>query len=462
MPRPPAKLEILTSLSAEVNVIKCSNAPTTAQRAPHLTRIPKSRFHLEKGRCAVGAQKPPPPPPSWHRELVSHGVTGTNGKTSTVGLLAAALGTLRRPVASVTTLGSFLDERLFDVDKSHAGLLATLAEGLRLGGEHAVLEMTSEALALGYARAWPCSGATFTNLSHDHLDAHVSPEHYLASKAQLFMALSPGGYAVLNGCDPACQLLAEVLPPGVRTLHYGLASRGEPHVELDLEARDVEVTWRGTRASLRSSLPGLPPRLALRAVGPEHVENALAALAAAILAGADAGAAADAIEQAEPRPGRFEIHGTSPRVVVDFAHGPDALLRTLRTARGLCAGELWLVFGAGGNRDRDKRPAMGEAARAADHVVLTSDNCRDEDPRQICRDIERGLSDHPRVTIELDRATAIRRTVADAAEDDVVLVAGRGPETELRIGQRLVALADAEVVEAALAARRGRQRRLTP
>lgn len=400
--------------------------------------------------------KRPPPPPSWHRELLSHGVTGTNGKTSTVGLLAAALGTLGRPVPSVTTLGAFIDDAPFDAPKTHDGLLQAISEGLKRGAEHAVLEMTSEALALGYAQAWPCQGATFTNLSHDHLDAHQSPEHYLASKAQLFMALPAGGYAVLNGCDEACALLAEVLPTGVRLLRYGVASRGAPHAALELEGLDIATSWQGTSARLASELPGVPQRLHVRAIGAEHMENALAALAAAVLAGADAAAAARAIEAAPPRPGRFQVYGRGPHVVVDFAHSPDALTRTLGTARSLCGGKLWLVFGAGGNRDRDKRPVMGQAARAADRVVLTSDNCRDEDPRDICAALQSGLGDHPGVAIELNREQAIVETVLAAATNDVVLVAGRGPERELLLGDRRIPLVDGDVVEAALTSRRSR------
>jgi UDP-N-acetylmuramoyl-L-alanyl-D-glutamate--2,6-diaminopimelate ligase len=398
----------------------------------------------------------PPPPPSWHRELTSHGVTGTNGKTSTVGLLAAALGTLGGPVPSVTTLGAFIDEAPFAAPSGHDGLLQALSEGLKRGARHAVLELTSEALALGYAQAWPCQGATFTNLSHDHLDAHQSPEHYLASKAQLFMALPAGGYAVLNGCDDACALLSEVLPPGVRTLRYGVMTRGTAHAPLDLEALEVSTTWGGTTAALRTQLPSAPAQLAVRAIGAEHMENALAALAAATLAGADPAAAARAIAAAAPRPGRFEVHGTGPHVVVDFAHSPDALTRALRTARSLCQGKLWVVFGAGGNRDRDKRPMMGRAARVADRVVLTSDNCRDEDPRDICAAIQSGLVGHTSIMVELDRAQAIEHSVLNAAPEDVVLVAGRGPERELLIGAQRIPLVDADVVEAALAAQHPR------
>lgn len=147
------------------------------------------------------------------------------------------------------------------------------------------------------------------------------------------------------------------------------------------------------------------------------------------------------------------MHGTGPYVVVDFAHSPDALTRTLRTARSLCQGKLCVVFGAGGKRDRDKRPAMGEAARQADAVLLTCDNSRDEDPADICRALHSGLTGHPSVSVELDRERAILRAIGDARAEDVVVIAGRGPERELDLGSRRITLVDADVARAALAAR---------
>jgi UDP-N-acetylmuramoyl-L-alanyl-D-glutamate--2,6-diaminopimelate ligase len=367
-----------------------------------------------------------------------------------VGLLAAALGASSRPVASVTTLGAFLDDEPFASAMNHEGLVAAMEAGLRRGGKHVVLEMTSEALALGYARVWPCQSAIFTNLTHDHLDAHRSPEHYLASKAQLFMALPEGGHAVLNGCDAAGPLIGEVVPAGVRVVYYGVASRGSPQLPLDLEASEVEVSWSGTRARLTSTLPGLPEWLEVRAIGAEYLENALAALACAVLSGVEPRAAAEAIAAKAPPPGRFQVYGDGPRVVVDFAHSPDALLRTLRTARSLCQGELCVVFGAGGNRDRDKRQPMGQAARLADRVVLTMDNCRDEDPAAICRAIEDGLQGHARVSTDLDRARAISEAILAAGSDDVVVIAGRGPDRELVIGPTRTLLVDGDVAQAAL------------
>src|SRR6478752_6645088 len=196
------------------------------------------------------AVRPPPAPPPWASSLFSVGVTGTNGKTSTTAMIAALLGELVRPVARVTTVGAFRDEERQEVPAHYAGFLETLQRCLQRGGRYAALEFTSEALALGFAKAWPCRVAAFTNLSLDHSDAHGSPEHYLASKAQLFMALTPGATAVLNGRDSAAQLLSEVIPPGVNVLTYGVPSRGEAWAPLDLAAHSLHVGFEGTRFDL--------------------------------------------------------------------------------------------------------------------------------------------------------------------------------------------------------------------
>src|SRR3954462_7512350 len=235
-------------------------------------------------REALTDLRPPPKAPAWAQSLFSVGVTGTNGKTSTTALIAGLLGVLARPVARVTTVGSFLDDQRLDVPAHYAGFLATMRRCLDRGGRYAALEFTSEALALGFAKAWPCRVAAFTNLSLDHSDAHGSPEHYLASKAQLFMALAPGATAVLNGRDSAAQLLSEVIPREVGVLTYGVPSRGEAWTQLDLAAHSAQLSFEGTRFELDpcARFPELPRTLQIRGVGEIFVENALAALAAAL------------------------------------------------------------------------------------------------------------------------------------------------------------------------------------
>jgi UDP-N-acetylmuramoyl-L-alanyl-D-glutamate--2,6-diaminopimelate ligase len=270
----------------------------------------------------------------------------------------------------------------------------------------------------------------------------------LASKAQLFVHLPVGGAAVLNGCDAASELLAEVIPQGVRVLHYGAGSRGTAVAPLDLEALEVHVSWSGTRIALRSSpaLGPVPTVLELRSIGDVFAENGLAALTAAIAAGVPAEAATEAIAAAPPPPGRFEVVRTEPHVVIDYAHTPDALQRTLGAARKLTSGQLTVVFGAGGERDQEKRPMMGQAARLADRVVLTSDNPRSEDPALIAAAIRTGLDDHPHVEVMLDRADAIREAVRRAAPGDTVIVAGKGHETEQQVDGVVRHFSDRDVV----------------
>jgi UDP-N-acetylmuramoyl-L-alanyl-D-glutamate--2,6-diaminopimelate ligase len=400
-------------------------------------------------------------PPAWSAQVFTVGVTGTNGKTTTTAWVAAALRALavsrgEGPVARATTVGFFLDDEEVAVEKTYEGFVAAMHACFERGGRHAAIELTSEALAGGFARAWPCRVGVFTNLTHDHLDAHGSAEHYLASKAQLFVALPPGGVAVLNAADPVFALLTEVIPAGVTTLSYAVPSRGPvPEGGADVVATAVEVSWSGTRIVCS----GLLRELSVRAIGEVYAENALAALLGAVGAGVPPALAAAALAAAAPPPGRFEVVHERPYVVVDYAHSPDALARTVQTARKLAnqvdqaRGALFVVFGAGGKRDAAKRAPMGEAARPADHVILTSDNPRDEDPAAIAAAIATGLRGHASVRIELDRRRAITTAIAAAGAEDVVLIAGKGHETEQEIGAATSHLSDVEVAREALARR---------
>jgi UDP-N-acetylmuramoyl-L-alanyl-D-glutamate--2,6-diaminopimelate ligase len=377
------------------------------------------------------------------------GVTGTNGKTSTTGMVAALLATLARPVARTTTLGCFLDdERQEDVPPHYDGFLATMQRCLSAGGRYAALELTSEALALGFAKSWPCKVGAFTNLTLDHSDAHGSPEHYLASKAQLFMSLPADGTAILNGCDDSAQLLQEVLSPGVDVVRYGVASRGSAWAALDLAADAVTPSLEGTSAMLLPStrFPSLPARLELKMIGDVFVENALAALGCALSLGVDAERAVRVLAAVPAPPGRFQVVRRRPCVVVDYAHTPDALARTLATARQLCRGKLTVLFGAGGDRDRAKRPLLGAAARAADSIVLTSDNPRSEAPEAIMAQIAAGIGPHAALEQELDRARAIRRALERASGDDLLVIAGKGHEQTQEVGQHVAPFSDVAIV----------------
>jgi UDP-N-acetylmuramoyl-L-alanyl-D-glutamate--2,6-diaminopimelate ligase len=391
-------------------------------------------------------------------ELEHVGVTGTNGKTSTTRFVAAALGSMARPVASFTTIGSFLDEEPIATTKSYRGVLDTILAAKERGGRYAALEVTSEVLALGFAQRWPFRVGVFTNLSHDHLDAHGTPEHYFASKAQLFHALPPGrGIAVVNGCDEVSDLLWEATAPGVRKLAYGVPSRGEARMPLDARARAVAVSLGGTHVTLElgSALGGGTLELTTRAIGEIFAENAVAAFVTALALGAEAAAAAKAIALAAPPPGRFQVVAQAPWIVIDYAHTPDALRRTLTTARQITSGRVCLVFGASGNRDAAKRPVMGAAAANADRVILTSDNARDEDPHVIAAAVREGMPRTLDVQIQLDRAVAIRTAVLEATSDDLIVIAGKGHETT-----QLIAGVSREFSDADVALRACRERGL--
>jgi UDP-N-acetylmuramoyl-L-alanyl-D-glutamate--2,6-diaminopimelate ligase len=382
--------------------------------------------------------------------LRSVGITGTNGKTTTTTWIAAALATLHAPVLRATTLGYFLgDERLPSTDGFEGFRDATRLARAR-GATLAAVELTSQALWGGAARAWPCSVGVFTNLSRDHLDAHGDVEHYLASKAQLFVALPPSGTAVLNGCDPSFPLLREVVPEPCRVLTYGSARRGPALTELDARVTDVRVTWAGTSFTLAGEAVGEHACTTL-GVGDVFAENAAAAILGAHAMGVPVGDAVQAVAAAPAPPGRFEVVNTRPYVVVDYAHSPDALARTCATARHLAGSEkLTIVFGAGGGRDTGKRSTMGSAVFGADRVVITTDNPRNEDPKAIAAAVAVGLVGHRDVATILDRSEAIERAVGDAGPSDVVVVCGRGHETEQILSGSRRPFSDLEIVREAL------------
>lgn len=386
------------------------------------------------------------------------GVTGTNGKTSTVSMvdaIAAADPAFATPRALVTTLGATVggapvaegvEAEAFDL------ALAGAAEGTL------ILEITSESLADGFSWRHRPSVAALTQITRDHLDVHASLEQYMAAKAQLFMALPPDGVAVLNACCPAAPLIQAVIPPGVTVLTYGVADRRR-HLEgpLTLEAT---VTERPSGLALRleagALAAALDHSLTLNISGRFQGENALAAALVAHGAGMSPAAIAAGLSTFSGVPGRFQRLGGPPEVIVDYGHNPDGLLRALQAARRLLApgGRLRCVFGCGGDRDPGKRPLMGQAAhRAADVVYLTSDNPRHERPEAIADDVLAPIADRRRWRVILDRRAAIAQAIADADPADVVLIAGRGHERRQQIGDAWVELDDFEEARAALSLR---------
>jgi UDP-N-acetylmuramoyl-L-alanyl-D-glutamate--2,6-diaminopimelate ligase len=395
--------------------------------------------------------RPTPAPFPWADAFFTAGVTGTNGKTSTTLLLGAALGATGRAVLVETTLGYTLGGRDLDVPRTLDGYLQAFREAERAGCRDAAIEVTSQALAQGYAKRWRFDLGVFTNLSRDHLAQHGSWEHYLASKAQLFVHLAPGRAVVLNAADESSLLIDQVAPADVRRVWYAVPSRGPRLRDADLVARDVTVTADGTTLTLEPSplAEALGGALRTRFIGQVFAENALAAAAGALAAGVEGGAVARGIGEHPRAPGRFELIARSPVLVaVDYAHTPDALARTCDAARALASGaRVLVVFGAGGGADPEKREPMGRAVGArADVAIVTTDNPRREDPKQIARSLSRGAQRGGRayVAVELDRRAAIRQAFDRAKPGDVIVLAGKGHELGQTVGDETLPFSDVE------------------
>ncbi|PRQ08622.1 UDP-N-acetylmuramoyl-L-alanyl-D-glutamate--LD-lysine ligase [Enhygromyxa salina] len=387
--------------------------------------------------------------------MFSFGVTGTNGKTSTTHLLAAAVAAAGHSTLRVGTVGVELDGETLPRGKNFHDFLATMRHAATRGCRHAVLEATSLALAQGYARAWRFDLGVFTNLSPDHLATHKTWEHYLAAKAQLFVHLGPGRTAVLNAGDPYAAFIDQAMPADVVRRYFAVPSRGPTHCPADLEAARVQVTPTGTRVELLASplADQLGGELRTRMVGEVFGENALAAALAGLAAGLPGEAVARGIAACPVVPGRFEIlcaDTQGPVIAVDYAHSPDALAHTCATARQLAgaSGRVIVVFGAGGNASADKREPMGATVGAgAELAIVTSDNPRGEDPQLIADMLLVGLRrGEARVVVELDRARAIELALHEAGPGDVVVVAGKGHETGQVVNGRTLPFSDVEQI----------------
>jgi len=381
--------------------------------------------------------------------LVLLAVTGTNGKTTTAHLLRHLFGD-RAPAGSIGTLGA-IDGRgdLLPTGGSlttpgPVELYRALALLRHAGVQTVAMEASSHSLDQDRIAGLAFRAAVFTNLTRDHLDYHGDEAHYLAAKLKLDRYLAPGGFQIVNADDPAWA----ALPARPERLSFGLRAPA------DVRAEDVEGDRLGMRFRLVARGASAPVTLPL--LGTFNVENALGAAATAIALGREPEWVARRLAAAPQVPGRMERLTETPCVVLrDYAHTPDALQRALAALRPLTKGRLVVVFGAGGDRDKGKRPLMGAiAARDADLSVVTSDNPRTEDPDRIMHDIEAGMAGKPHLRI-VDRKAAVLRALAIAKPDDVVLLAGKGHETYQVVGEEHVPMDEREIVAAAVGAADG-------
>ncbi len=375
------------------------------------------------------------------RNLTLLGVTGTNGKTTTTSIMRHLFDDGAASSASIGTLGVLVGSE-GEMLPGGSGLTTPgpvelqriLRELVDRGVKTVAMEVSSHSLDQRRIDGLEFDTAVFTNLTRDHLDYHGTMEAYLAAKTRLLEYLKRGGTTVINADAP------EWSPLRAPARRLTFATRASS----DIRARDIRYTPHGSGWKLVT--PGGSADVALPLIGEVNVENALAAAAAAFALGNDVTSIATRLASVPQVAGRLEIISTRPTVLRDYAHTPDALERTLKTARTFTERKLIVVFGCGGDRDKGKRPLMGEIAeRVSDCAIVTSDNPRTEDPDSIIDDIEAGMrgSKHERVT---DRLAAIKRAIDLAEDGDIVLLAGKGHETYQIRGTTSYAFDEKEIV----------------
>ncbi len=368
------------------------------------------------------------------------GITGTNGKTTTAFLIRHILeaqGTQAGLLGTVKSIVGGAEEEVERTTPEAIDLQATFRRMLDAGDTACAMEVSSHALAQHRTDGVRFAVAVFTNLTQDHLDFHADMEDYFRAKRLLFVPddgdQTTPAVAAVNVDDPYGARLAadlrEASEPPLLTF--------SPSGSEEADYRALDASFDASESRFRCEWPGGEADVRTPLAGHFNVENALAAIAACEALGVPVDAAAAALADADRAPGRFEpVESDQPfAVLVDYAHTPDSLENVLRAARLLTENRLVCVFGCGGDRDRDKRPKMGEiAARLADRTVVTSDNPRSEDPEAIIADILGGVAGFDNrdgredVTVEPDRRAAIALALGEAEPGDTVVIAGKGHE----------------------------------
>jgi UDP-N-acetylmuramoyl-L-alanyl-D-glutamate--2,6-diaminopimelate ligase len=363
------------------------------------------------------------------RELRMIGITGTNGKSTTAGILRHLLDHRGARAASIGTLGVLFGSDAEVVpggaDLTTPGpveLQRVLRELVNRGVKTVAMEVSSHSLDQQRIEGLAFDAAVFTNLTRDHLDYHHTMEAYFAAKARLMDYLKPGGSAVINIDDENWR----ALPDSRKKILFGLSDLAE--------VRGTDVVFSPTGSEWNLNYHDGQAHIDLPLIGDVNVHNALGAAAVGITFGLTLHEIANALAELPQVPGRLEVISQSPTVLRDYAHTPDAIERALAAVRPFTSGRLILVFGCGGDRDRGKRAEMGKAAeQGADLVIITNDNPRTEDPEQILDDIEQGMKPASHLRI-VKRKAAIQRALEEARDGDVILLAGKGHETYQIIG----------------------------
>jgi len=372
-------------------------------------------------------------------ELHLVGVTGTNGKTTTTYLVESILQEAGHTAAVLGTIeyrGPGFDYAAERTTPEAPDLERLFRQVVDAGWRYAVMEVSSHAIEMKRVMGLQFEIAVFTNLSRDHLDFHGDMESYFEAKKKLFTGLTgvKPKLMVLNMDDPRYESLRAIDPP--RVITYGM----QPAAEIC--PSHYHFGWDGTDATYKTPLGELEVHTSL--MGKPNLYNIGASIGVAVGLDIPTGAVQSGLQRLRNVPGRFELvsAGQLFRVIVDYAHTDDALEKVLRSAREITSGRVIVVFGCGGERDRTKRPVMGEVAtRESDYAVVTSDNPRGEDAMEIIREIEGGMKG-ARYRVVADRREAIRTALGEAQKGDTVVIAGKGHETYQTIGDRSYAFDD--------------------
>lgn len=362
------------------------------------------------------------------------GVTGTNGKTTTTWILRSLLESASYPTGVIGTIeyNDGFQSQPSTLTTPDALTLARVLAAMRdRHTTHAAIELSSHALKQGRTAGLSLDVGIVTNITHDHQDYHESFHDYIRSKAKIASQIKRGGLLVLNADDPHCENLLERVDQDVRICTFGLEK------EADVTASHIRMNSQGSTFLLHHAAEQVECSTSL--VGSHNISNTLAAACAGLQFGLTLRQISEGLQHVVQVPGRLEKVdcGQLFPVYVDFAHTDDALRRVIGSVRALTRGRIILVFGAGGDRDRAKRPLMARAAALADDVILTSDNPRSEDPYQIVDEILSGFQGTTHIPcVQIDRQEAIREAIFRARPDDAVIIAGKGHEKYQILGER--------------------------
>lgn len=378
------------------------------------------------------------------------GITGTNGKTTTTYLIDKIFEDAGRKTGRIGTINTKINGVEHEVANTTPESLALqkMFYEMVLGGTGtAIMEVSSHALHLGRVRGCDFDIALFTNLSQDHLDYHETMDAYKQAKGILFSQLgntyskNRKKYAILNHDDPASAYYRTITAAEVIT--YGIEK------DANISAQQITLSSNGT--SFMLCTPFGNEKITMKLMGMFSVYNALAACAACLVSGLSLAEIKSSLEQVEGVPGRFELidEGQDFTVLVDYAHTPDSLLNVLKTIKEFANKKVFVVVGCGGDRDKLKRPLMGKiSVQHADEAIFTSDNPRSEDPNDIIRDMTRHLQGNFKTIV--DRKAAIEYAIEQAEPGDVILIAGKGHETEQIIGKQTYPFDDRAVAREAI------------